>query len=764
MTTAAATQGTLFKAPRAVIARITAIRWRAKDSARCIVLATDEVARKSFSAVGDIEEPTIGQLYEFEGTFSYNDRFKTDELRFTSYRTVIPTDTQGIERYLTDTAKWVGHATARELTKLFGQDTLNIIKQSPERVAAAVNGITIERAQQMQKSLLDNEKNECAAVEVAQILGASVPGRFAKKAIKKWGANAAIVIRRNPFKLAELPGIGFASADAVWRSLKLPLNHPRRHAAAILHVLAEKHAMEGHTIISETSLAIAVRELVGSIDRGILHRLEKTRRIIQPTRGTWSLAEINNAERYIAQALDWQPRDKTNEDEIIVATDGLAPDQIEAAKLFAKCPVFILTGAPGTGKTYTVARFVQAMQGRTVLLCAPTGKAAKQMTNALEATCGGVARTIHSTLGPELDEETGEFSFQHNEENPIGCSAIVIDETSMVDIRLARQLLSALRSGTRILFVGDRHQLPSVGPGSFLRDLIAADVPSFELTEIKRNSGRIVKACHTIKDGQTPEPSDRLDLTAGENWRHIEADDPQVILEIIDELYRSKIPGLGITSDLRWDTQCVAPLNERGSLSCADINKLIQSILNPNRQEEEHLLFSIGDKVVRLKNGEVKGQIIEEDANVKAEELQDAEGSRAGLIRVVNGDLGIVENITKSEIIVEFQYPRRRAILNRREHQLRLAYCMTCHKMQGSEAPIIVLPLHRQFSTAPIWTREWIYTAMSRAKLALITVGQIGQISTAVARVGNVRRKTQLKELLISKRQGGPLWQSQKQP
>lgn len=745
---ATATQSTLFKARTVITARITAIRWKASDSARCIVLATDEAAKKSYSVLGEIEEPTIGQLYEFEGTLSYNGQYKTNEIRLSSYRTVIPTDTLGIERYLVDTAKWVGHATARALTKAFGQDTLRIIKESPERIAAATSGITIERAREMQKCLVENEKNELAAVEVAQLLGASLPSRFAKKAIKKWGSDAAAIIRRNPFRLTELHGVGFASADAIWKSLSLPLDHPRRAAAAIVHVLTETHAVEGHTIIDERILIAKTKELIGNFDSAILDRLAATNRIVKIPPSMWASTEINDAENYIAACFT---KIKPNEqDRIDVATVGLAADQIEAAKLFAMSPVFILTGAPGTGKTYTVARFVQAMKNRTVILCAPTGKAAKQMTNALEQTCGGTARTIHSVLGPELDEETGEFSFQHNEGSPLDCGAIVIDEFSMVDVRLARSLLSALRTDTRLLIVGDRHQLPSIGPGSLLRDLIAAGVPSYELTEIKRNTGRIVAACHRIKDGKSPSPSSRLDIDEGENWRHIEADEPEEILAIIESLYRTKLPSLGIAASMVNDVQCIAPLNERGSLSCRSINELVQGILNPHRERIDGLPFSPGDKVVRLKNGEVKGQIIG-DADAKDEELHDAEGSRAGTIRVVNGDIGTVEQITSSEVIVTFTAPRRRAIIARRDHQLRLAYCMTCHKLQGSEAPIVVLPLHRQFASSPIWTREWIYTAMSRAKLALITVGQIGTIATAIAKIGNARRKTHLKELLTAK-------------
>jgi exodeoxyribonuclease V alpha subunit len=744
---------TLFRQSESRMGRITAIRWKASNSSRCIVSCIDDATKKAFSVVGDIEEPAVGQLYEFEGRVEWNDKFRVDQMTIASCRTVLPSDTMGIERYLTGTAKWVGPAIARDLTKAFGQDTLKVIKADPYRIAAATAGITIERAREMQKSLVDNEKNELAAVEVAQLLGASLPARFAKKAIKKWGSSAAAIIRRNPFKLTELHGCGFASADAVYRARKLPLDSPRRHAAAVLHAIRELHITEGHTIVEERILLRKASELVGEVSPQILAWLHEIGRLAKVPPSSWADADIHSAEEFIASCFRGIKPDESAT--VTVVTGGLASDQIAAAKLFETSPVFILTGAPGTGKTYTVARLVQALKGQNGLLCAPTGKAAKQMTNALRETCGGMAITIHSALGPEIDEETGEFSFAYGPGNELPYSYVVIDEFSMVDVRLGRQLLGALRSGTRILFVGDRHQLPSVGPGSLLRDMIAAGVPSFELTEIKRNEGRIVTACHAIKDGKTPTPSEKLDLATGENWRHIEEDDPAAIMRIIESLYRVKIPLLGIVGDLRWDVQCIAPMNEKGSLSCKAINELVQGILNPNREAVEWLAFSVGDKVVRLKNAQVAGAMIEPEAeqggDSEADRTVSSRRSDPNTVRVVNGDLGTVTGIAKSDIIADLQAPARRVKLRRIGHELRLAYCMTCHKMQGSEAPIVILPLHKQFASSPIWTREWIYTAFSRAKVALITVGQLGTLRSAIDSVGNARRKTALQELLKSR-------------
>ncbi|HSW44085.1 MAG TPA: AAA family ATPase, partial [Phycisphaerae bacterium] len=494
-------------------------------------------------------EPQIGQLYEFSGKVSFNDKFRCHQIQFAHYRTILPTDAEGIFSYLVDVARWVGPSIAQAIVKEFGSATLEIIKQTPEKVQAMnVKGLTAARLDEMRKSLIDNEALEAATVEVNNLLSGAVGPATVRKAIKKWGCNAATLIRQNPYMLTALPGIGFLSADAVHRKLDGDPQAIARHRAALLHVLGEAAAREGHTLISLTRARLDTGRLVGSLlpaaedpDNASIIRDDATESI--------ALSDLAGAEHYIAHKLTDMIRYTPDVDEIgfpAIDTDGLAGDQAEAVKAFRPASVFALVGAPGTGKTYTVARIVKSLRdaGRPVLLAAPTGKAAKQMTVALSETCGGEARTIHSLLEPQVDEDSGEFTFTRGEHLPLEAEIVVIDEASMIDVRLFRSLLKALPARCRLLIVGDHYQLPSVGPGAVLRDLLRASLPHVELKEIKRNAGLIVRACHAIKDGRIPRPAERLNLETGDNWRHIEVGDPESIKLVIHTLIGKAIPAL----------------------------------------------------------------------------------------------------------------------------------------------------------------------------------------------------------------------------
>ena len=404
---------------------------------------------------------------------------------------------------------------------------------------------------------------------------------------------------------------------------------------------------------------------------------------------------------------------------ISIDLKGLAPDQQEAFRLAMTHPVFILTGAPGTGKTFTLRRIIEQFVewNKLIALAAPTGKAAKRMSEVI----GRPAMTIHRLLGPEPRTFKGElvFGFTRGIGSPIPHDVLVVDEFSMVDISLAASLFRAVAAGTRVLIVGDHYQLPSVGPGAVLRDLLAAGVPSYELTEIKRNTGDIVKACHAIKDGLPAVPSTHLDPDTGLNFRHIEESDPFAIQEIIRDLVTKRLPMHGY--DPVWDVQVLSPMNERTALSCLDLNTLLQGALNIH-SPVPGIPLRISDKVIQLKNEEIDGEF------------------------VVNGDLGEVKDINDNEIKVLFLYPDRLVKIKRKAHHLRLAYCISIHRMQGSEGPVIIIPVHTCFGG--FFNRELLYTAISRARDICITVGEFHALEAATGRVGNVRRITRLTELI----------------
>jgi exodeoxyribonuclease V alpha subunit len=310
---------------------------------------------------------------------------------------------------------------------------------------------------------------------------------------------------------------------------------------------------------------------------------------------------------------------------------------------------------------------------------------------------------------------------------------VVVDEFSMVDVSLAASLFRAIAPGTRLLIVGDHYQLPSVGPGSVLRDLLAAGVPACELTEIKRNTGDIVLACHAIKAGQPVMPSLQLVPEEGLNFRHLEVSDPYQIQEIIRELVTVRMPQRGY--DPVWDVQVISPMNEKTLLSCLHINEMLQAALNPMGKEVKGTPFRLGDKVIQRKNETI------------------------GEVFVVNGDQGTLTFYDDQEkrdrfgvqpptfkLHVEFQDPARQAHIPVKDHHLALAYCLTIHKLQGSEAPVIIIPVHNSFGA--FFNRELIYTGISRARDICITVGQWGALEAAVGRVGNNRRITRLAEMI----------------
>ena len=443
--------------------------------------------------------------------------------------------------------------------------------------------------------------------------------------------------------------------------------------------------------------------------------------------------------------------EKPLEKPIPIPTEDLAEDQIEAARILSQHRFAVLMGPPGSGKTYLFARYVLGLQAagyRRIAYCAPTGKAAARMTESLADTVSGAqAYTIHKTLGPQPDMEGG-FSFTYGPRNPLPVDAIVVDETSMLDTGLAARLLEATTPNMAILFVGDPYQLPSIGPGSVLRDLASSGVPTSELNEIKRNAGQIVRACHRIKDGKAFQWSENVDLDGGENLRHILKTDAREIIETIVRIASEKVRLMGL--DPVWDCQVIAPMNEKSEVSCKALNERLAEALNPG-PPIKGLDFRIGDKVVRTKNAVVVGTYGSrfdrkfDGELVRPEDLDPVE--------ITNGDQGrmlavVRDREKKNYIVVHLRNPDRIVYLPRGEHHLARAYALTCHKMQGSDAPIVVLPLHRSFGRFP--TREWIYTALSRAKHLCITVGE-SQVALDMVRRVSPRRITRLVERIQGK-------------
>lgn len=406
----------------------------------------------------------------------------------------------------------------------------------------------------------------------------------------------------------------------------------------------------------------------------------------------------------------------------------LNADQQAAVRMVQENQFSILSGKPGTGKTTATKAIIEWAESEKlkVIQCAPTGKAAKRMR---EAT-GRDAATIHSTLACIFGDHG--FEFQYNETNPLPADLVIIDETSMITNNLMADLLKAINPNqTKVLMVGDPAQLPSIGAGAILRDLInSGEVPVTELKEIQRNSGEIVLACASIHAGKLFTPAKALNLEAENpvNLIHIECMTPEKTLVALRSVVCSRMPLRGY--DPVWEVQVISPVNTKGPLSCQAINNMLRDDLNPVKDDDMGGgKFRAGDKVINTKN----------------EKCETTDGKT---VLVVNGDIGKVLEIVPAnkEMVVMFFEPDRTVKISLNSNNLLHAYAITCHRFQGSEAPVVVIPVHTSFGF--FTTKSWIYTAISRAKEICITIGNFGAIEQMIHNRNDHHRVTRLQERL----------------
>jgi exodeoxyribonuclease V alpha subunit len=721
-----------------VVDAIKRVVFRSPDSAFCIL-----ALQSGLSALGDMRDPLEGEGVRFFGEYTSNPKWGR-QFKFIRFERMAPVGTKAVRDYIVRIAKWVGPKVGDQIIAAYGERTLEILKGEPARVANEIKGITSKRAEEISQKLKGNESEEQLVLKLGELCSGRVPDNVMRAAIKEWGEEAPRVIKDDPYILTQLHGCGFERADNVARGLGIKGSDLRRLSAAIEYALQTAAGRDGHTRLTPS----AVLELASEIAKceatnEALDKIVASKRVVA-TKDYCALAKYDKAEKSVAAHL---ARIMASSEKLVGSPanlEGCAKDQLAAIAVCMSSPISALVGPPGTGKTWTLARLVEAYRGiktNRIALAAPTGKAAKRMTESLLDTCGGTASTIHRLLEPQSSSKgrggKTAFTFSRCGDNPLDIDLLVIDETSMLDICLADDLLSAVPSGCQVIFVGDDHQLPSIGPGAMLRDMLRADIPTARLTEIKRNAGEIVKACYAIKDGKAPSPNDKkLDLASGHNWRHFEIEDISAIAKKVVDLV-STVPAKGYSTE---DAVVISPFNHRNerALSCMDFNNMLQKKLNPAQANSKSMQGGIreGDRVVRLSNG---------IANLAGNTVGDWPTP------IVNGDIGEVDQIDDKYVYVTFENPERKVRLPRGEADLALAYALSCHKMQGSEAKVIIMPLHRSFGIFP--SREWVYTAFSRAKDILVTVGTIATLGYWVQRQTNGLRQTGLESEITRARQ-----------
>ena len=671
-----------------------------------------------------------------------------DQIQVETYELKAPEDSASMERYLGSGAvKGVGTALAARIVRRFKADTFRIIEEEPERLAE-VKGISEKMAMSISDQM-EAKKDLRQAMMFLQEYGISM--NLALKIYNEYGPRLYGIIRENPYKLADdIQGVGFKMADEIAQRVGIFTDSDFRIRSGIFYTLLQSVA-NGHTYLPREELFAGAAELL-HVDPEIMKKhlvdLQMEKKIVVKGQEIYA-AQYYYMELNAARMLhDLNLRGSEPEGEIrkklerICAEEQIEPDelQIQAVIEAVNSGLLIITGGPGTGKTTTINTIIRYFEQEEmeILLAAPTGRAAKRMT---EAT-GYEARTVHRLLEltgiPDDSTSSAGMHFERNEENPLDADAIIIDETSMVDIYLMHALLRAVNPGTRLILVGDVNQLPSVGPGNVLRDLIDSGCFNVvRLTRIFRQAAEsdIIVNAHRINGGeQIPlgKPS--------RDFLFIRREHPDAIISAMITLIREKLPGY-VHAD-PFEIQIMTPMR-KGALGVERLNSILQEYLNPKspdkaEREAGGVIYRVGDKVMQIKN------------NYQIEwEIRNRYGIPVdGGTGVFNGDIGKIRSINAfaEQLTVEFDEGKMVDYSFRQLEELELAYAITIHKSQGSEYPAVIVPIHS--GPRMLMTRNLIYTAVTRARSCVCLVGIPETFQAMVNNEMEQRRYTGLKARL----------------
>ena len=710
------------------------------------------------TCVGSLPQIDQGDHLSIEGEEVLHPLYGS-QIKVISYHMITPEDEESIERYLGSGAiKGVGPALAARIVKRFKKDTFRIIGQEPERLTE-IKGISERIARQICDQM--EEKRGMREVMV-YLAGYGITGSMAIKIYDTYGPGTQAVMEENPYRLAEdISGIGFKMADDIASRMGIKTDSDYRIRSGILYTLLLA-AAEGHVylpkeiLLRNTSYLLRVEpELIEiqlanlAMDKKLVMKTKEEKVQIYAT--SYYYAELNCAK--MLWDLNGAVKIFSEEDNLIAKEYkgklsekiklmeealGVELDRLQQkAVVEAVCHgVFLLTGGPGTGKTTTINMMIRYFEreGLDIFLAAPTGRAAKRMT---EAT-GFEAKTIHRLL--ELNggvlEDTRKASFTRNQDNPLEADVIIIDEMSMVDIHLFQALLKAVTPGTRLILVGDVNQLPSVGPGQVLQDLIMSkSFATVSLQKIFRQATEsdIVVNAHKIHQGEYPVFDNK-----SKDFFFLERNDVNIIYKHMIQLIKEKLPGYCKVTP--FEIQVLTPMR-KGSLGVLTLNKILQEYLNPGEETKEEYIqadtiFRVGDKVMQIKNNyQLEWEIVSK-YNIPIDKG----------VGVFNGDMGIIREISQFQhtLTVEFDDMRRVVYPFSMLEELELAYAVTIHKSQGSEYPAVILPL----LTGPkqLFNRNLLYTGVTRAKNCLTILGNKQTVGEMIENNNENERYTGLRE------------------
>ena len=703
------------------------------EEVTCVGMCKGLGQGENISAEGEyIEHPVYGRQFKIQ-----------------TYETVAPTDRAGMERYLGSGAiRGVGEALAARIVKKFGDDTFRIIEEEPERLAE-VKGISERKAQEIAVQMEEKKDLREALVYLQQY---GISNTLAVKIYNTYGMEMYSVMRENPYRLAEdVSGVGFRIADEIAGRIGIHTDSDYRIRSGILYTLLQAVG-EGHCFLPLELLLRRASELLGVSEENIRPQVDNLimdRKLVAKGDAVFAAAyyyaELNcanmlrnlnipmlEAENLPAQDMAIRKRLERMAENLSMELDEL---QLKAVEESIKNGLFILSGGPGTGKTTTINMIIRYFEseGMDIFLAAPTGRAAKRMT---EAT-GFEAKTIHRLL--ELnsalsDDDTRRANFERNQENPLEADVVIIDEMSMVDIQLFQALLKAILPGTRLILVGDVDQLPSVGPGQVLRDLMNSEAfPMVTLEKIFRQAGEsdIVVNAHRINKGKQIALDNK-----SRDFFLLERNDVNVIYKHMIQLIREMLPKY--VNATPFDIQVLTPMR-KGSLGCETLNGILQRYLNPaDPHKKEHsygnTVFREGDKVMQIKNNyQLEWEIVGR-YNIPIDKG----------MGVFNGDMGRVLEIneTMSTLLVEFDDGRRVNYPFSGLEELELSYAITIHKSQGSEYPAVILPLLG--GPRMLFNRNLLYTGITRARNCVTILGSSETLRNMIDNVSENRRYTAL--------------------
>lgn len=703
-----------------------------------------KAGKSRVSAVGIMPPIAVGEKLRITGDWTEHPVYGR-QIKVQSIEIEKPTTLSSIEKYLSSgMIRGIGPATAKLLIRAFGEETLDVLYSQPEKLLD-VPGIGQKRAQMIQESYAEQAQQREAMVFLQSY---GVTPALAVKIYKRYGENVRQVITRNPYRLVEdVEGIGFKTADRIAASLGIEQSSEYRLSAGVKYTLSEATAGAGHCYLPRPELALAARRLLGSdadsIDRTIDSLIlshDISAQILPCDSGEEVVAlylpSTYRAESEVARRLremidampDSMASDLTAQIDELERIEGLAfhTQQRQAIETAVTHGMTVITGGPGTGKTTIIKCIIKLLSVHgDVALAAPTGRAAKRMSEA----CGMEAKTLHRLL--EYGGEEGDFA--RSEDNPLEIDTLIIDEMSMVDIFLMRSLLRALVPGTRLIMVGDADQLPSVGAGNVLRDILDSGViPSVRLTEIFRQDEKsmIVYNAHRINRGESP----RLNAK-GSDFFFERAVSPSDAAKRIVTLCSARLPGF-LNLDPVRQMQVLSP-TKKGECGVWMLNQLLQAEFNPPASGKHERVrgdttFREGDKVMQTRNNyQLKWK---KDGAIG---IEDGQG-------VFNGDIGFVTFIDPQEHVMEVQFDDERTATYEGGDvdDLELAYCISVHKSQGSEFPVVIMPAVG--GPPMLLTRNLFYTAVTRARRMVMIVGRENAIEQMIANVNTRRRYSAL--------------------